>query len=91
MTGEGFFLDYSWIYIHAPNDLRYRSLVSRTRQRHFDGTSFKPRKVPENAQSPTGQVRAVLAVVMLVTHQGLYVRVTIILLCFFALSMEEFF
>ena len=27
--------------------------VGGTRGRHFDGTSFKPRKVPENAQTPT--------------------------------------
>jgi len=27
--------------------------VGGTRYRHFDGTSFKPRKVPENAQTPT--------------------------------------
>ena len=24
-----------------------------TRKRHFDGTNFKPRKVPKNAQTPT--------------------------------------
>jgi len=28
-------------------------LVGGTRQRHFDGTSFKPRKLLENAQTPT--------------------------------------
>ena len=30
------------------------------RQRHFAGTSFKPRKLLENAQSPTRRVHAVL-------------------------------
>jgi hypothetical protein len=42
------------------NGLRY-PLVGGTRQRYFDGTNFKPRKVPENAQTPTSQVHAVLA------------------------------
>jgi hypothetical protein len=31
-------------------------LVGETRQRHFTGTSFKPRKLFENAQTPTSQV-----------------------------------
>jgi hypothetical protein len=44
-------------------------LVGGTRQRHFDGTGFKPRKLPacastagtgENAQNPTSRVHAVL-------------------------------
>jgi hypothetical protein len=43
----------------APNGLRY-PLVGGTRERHFDGTSFKPRKRPENAQTPTSRVHAVL-------------------------------
>jgi len=38
-----------------PNGLRYPQ-VGGTRPRHFDGTSFKPRKRLENAQSPTSQV-----------------------------------
>jgi hypothetical protein len=42
-----------------PNGLRYR-LVGGTRQRHFDGTNFKPHKLPENAQTPTSRVHAVL-------------------------------
>ena len=46
--------------IGAPNGLRY-PLVGGTRQRHFDGTNFKPRKLPENAQTPTSRVHAVLA------------------------------
>ena len=41
------------------NGWRYRQ-VGGTRERHFDGTNFKPRNVLENAQSPTGRVHAVL-------------------------------
>jgi len=42
------------------NGLRYPR-VGGTRERRFDGTSFKPRKLPENAQTPTRRVHAVLA------------------------------
>jgi len=42
-----------------PNGLRYR-LVGGTRPRRFAGTSFKPRKLPENAPTPTSRVHAVL-------------------------------
>ena len=42
------------------NDVRY-PLVGGTRQCHFDGTHFKPRKLPENAQTPTSRVHALLA------------------------------
>ena len=31
-----------------------------TRQRHFDGTNLKPKKLPENAQTPTSRVHALL-------------------------------
>jgi len=41
------------------NGLRY-PLVGGTRQRCFDGTNSKPREVPENAQTPTSRVHAVL-------------------------------
>ena len=41
------------------NGLRY-PLVGGTRQRHFDGTNFKPGKLPENAPTPTSRVHAVL-------------------------------
>jgi len=41
------------------NGLRY-PLVVGTRQRHFTGTNFKPRKVLENAPTPTSRVHAVL-------------------------------
>ena len=44
------------------NGLRY-PLVGGTRKRHFDGTNFKPRKVLENAQTPTRRVHAVLAAI----------------------------
>jgi hypothetical protein len=42
-----------------PNGWRYR-LVGGTRERHFAGTHFKPRKELENAQTPTSRVHAVL-------------------------------
>jgi len=35
--------------------------VGGTRQRRFAGTSFKPKKLLENAQTPTSRVHAVLA------------------------------
>ena len=56
---------YKWHYCFTQkknmrsNGLRY-PLVGGTRQRHFGGTNFKPRKVPENAQTPTSRVHAVL-------------------------------
>jgi len=41
------------------NGVRY-PLVGGTRQRHFDGTHFKPRNLLENAPTPTSRVHAVL-------------------------------
>jgi hypothetical protein len=41
------------------NGLRYPR-VGGTRERYFDGTNSKPRKVLENAQTPTRRVHAVL-------------------------------
>jgi len=41
------------------NGSRY-PLVGRTRQRHFSGTNFKPRKLLENAPTPTCLLLAVL-------------------------------
>ena len=41
------------------NGVRY-PLVGGTRQRHFTGTNSKPRRLPENAQTPTSRVHAVL-------------------------------
>src|SRR5215211_338728 len=35
------------------------------RQHHFAGTHFKPRKMPENAQTPTSRVHAVLGSLLL--------------------------
>ena len=43
-----------------PNGLRY-PLVGGTSERHFDGANSKPRKMLENAQTPTSRVHAVLA------------------------------
>ena len=51
------------ILIHKlPNGWRY-PLVGGTRQRHFAGTHSKPRELPENAQTPTSRVHAVLGTV----------------------------
>jgi hypothetical protein len=43
--------------ISGANGWRY-PLVGGTRQRLFAGTNFKPRKVSENAVSPTSRVLA---------------------------------
>ncbi len=51
------------------NGLRY-PLVGGTRSRRFDGTSFEPRNLPENAPTPTSRVHAVLAS-MTLTESGL--------------------
>jgi len=45
--------------MQMPNGLRYPR-VGGTRQRRFDGTNFKPRKLSENAATPTRRVHAVL-------------------------------
>jgi len=45
--------------MRAPNGVRYPR-VGGTRPCRFDGTNFKPRKLPENAQTPTRRVHAVL-------------------------------
>ena len=42
-----------------PNGWRY-PLVGGTTERRFGGTSFKPRKLLENAQTPTSRVHTVL-------------------------------
>jgi hypothetical protein len=49
---------YCYSYLRA-NGWRY-PLVGGMRQCHFDGTSLKPRKLPENAQTPTSRVHALL-------------------------------
>jgi len=43
-----------------PNGVRY-PLVGGTGHRRFDGINFKPKKLPENAATPTSRVHAVLA------------------------------
>jgi len=50
-----------------PNGLRY-PLVGGTRQRPFDVTNLKPHKLPENAQTSTSRVHAVLARLLLSLH-----------------------
>jgi len=47
------------IFSERANGWRY-PLVGGMRQRHFDGINFKPRKLLENAQTPTSRVHAVL-------------------------------
>jgi hypothetical protein len=47
-----------------PNGWRY-PLVGGTRQRHFAGTHFKPRKLLKNAPTPTSRVHAVLGSISL--------------------------
>jgi len=49
-----------------PNGWRY-PLVGGTGQRRFDGTHCKPRKEPENAQTPTSRVHAVLGSLLMLT------------------------
>ena len=51
------------LWIRQANGWRY-PLVGGTRQRHFNGTNFKPHKLLENAQSPTSRVHAVLGGVL---------------------------
>src|SRR5689334_8117939 len=46
-------------FLLEPNGWRY-PLVGGMRQRHFTGINSKPRKVLENAQTPTSRVHAVL-------------------------------
>jgi hypothetical protein len=41
--------------LYPPNGSRYL-LVGGTRQRDFVGIHFQPRKMPENAATPTRQV-----------------------------------
>jgi hypothetical protein len=57
-------LDFFFESSLLPNGLRYPR-VGGTRQRHFDGTNFQPRKVPKNAATPTRRVHAVLGVFVL--------------------------
>ncbi len=45
----------------VPNGVRYRR-VGGTRQRHFTETNSQPHELPENAQTPTRRVHAVLGV-----------------------------
>jgi hypothetical protein len=61
MGKTDFFIDFSLILLceGQANGLRY-PLVGGTRQRHFEGANFKPRKLPENALTPTSRVHAVL-------------------------------
>jgi len=53
--------------INSPNGWRY-PLVGGTRQRRFGGTSLEPRKLLENAQTPTSRVHAVLGSLLRLTN-----------------------
>jgi len=50
--------------VYLPANGWRHPLVGGMRQRHFDGTDSKPRKLLENAQTPTSRVHAVLAGVL---------------------------
>jgi hypothetical protein len=61
-NGETFALEHKMTHgfaLQPPNGWRYL-LVGGTRECYFAGTHFKPRKLPENAQSPTSQVHVLL-------------------------------
>jgi len=58
-------INFAFMFL-APNGLRYPR-VGGMRQCHFDGTSLEPQKLPENAQTPTRRVHAVLASRLLYT------------------------
>jgi len=70
------------LWVVVPNGLRY-PLVGGIRQCHFDGTSLKPRKLPENAANPTSRVHAMLACFVFLSEHCL------IFFCFF--SVANFF
>ena len=66
MASGHYFSDLTILLTNPPQEKNMRSngwrypLVGGTRERHFDGTSFKPRKLPENAPTPTSRVHALL-------------------------------
>jgi len=57
---QNLFLHLPLLLNSAPNGWRYPR-VGGMKSRHFDGTNFKPRKLLENAPTPTRRVHAVLA------------------------------
>ena len=59
VPGLSIFIICMTISKSLPNGVR-DPLVGGRRERRFDGTSFKPRKLLENAQTPTSRVHAVL-------------------------------
>ncbi len=52
--------------IYQPNGMRYRR-VGGTRSHYFAGTNSKPRKLLENAATPTRRVHAVLGGIIVVS------------------------
>jgi hypothetical protein len=62
------------LHQQPPNGWRY-PLVGGTRERHFAGINSKLYKVPENAQTPTSRVHAVLGAVFMVGQLDRYSKV----------------
>jgi hypothetical protein len=64
--------------IELPNGSRYRRLGG-LRERDFGGANSKLRKVPENAQTPTSRVHAVLGAFLgqWILHTPRYVAIII--------------
>ncbi len=53
-------MDHKSFILALDNCSNRYPLVGGTRQRRFAGTNLKPCKLPENAQTPTSRVHAVL-------------------------------
>jgi hypothetical protein len=64
MLLQFFSLETGVTYVVPVHSVRYL-LVGGTRLHHFTGTNLKPRKVLENAQTPTRRGHAVLAGLLL--------------------------
>jgi len=71
-----------------PNGWRY-PLVGETRQRRFDGIHFKPRKTPENAQTPTSRVHALLGAVWLTLIVFLNTLAFLLLIAWFLVTQQS--
>ena len=53
-------MDHKSFILALDNCSNRYPLVGRTRKRHCTGTNFEPRKLLENAATPTSRVHAVL-------------------------------
>jgi hypothetical protein len=87
---QNWMLSCSYLLIERANGLRY-PLVGGTRQRYFAGTNSKPRKLPENAQTPTSRVHAVLGVFcgfdLAIRTKNIF---SIVPLCFYEIAVRNF-